>query len=242
MQFGLLGKSLKHSFSKKYFAEKFINLGLNDYTYSNFELSAIDQFEQLNQSFPHLYGLNVTIPYKTAIIPYLLKLDDKAREINAVNTLKKTKKGWVGFNTDWYGFTESLTPLLSSHHRKALILGTGGASNAIQVGLQSLNISSVKVSRNPTVDEISYEQASEQLNDYMIVVNTTPAGTFPDVKDKPPLNLRLVGSHHLFYDLIYNPEKTALLSLAESKGATIKNGHEMLVLQAEKSWQIWNEV
>ncbi len=242
MQLGLVGKTLKHSFSKKYFTKKFSELNLHGHTYSNFELQSIEEFPDLLQEKPSLTGLNVTMPYKTAVIPYLDSLSAEAEEINAVNTIKMIGGKLYGYNTDVYGFTNSIRPLLKPKHRRALILGTGGASKAIGYSLNQLGITCTKVSRNPSSAELSYEQASDNLKDYDVLVNTTPLGTYPILSERPLINLSHLNENHLIYDLIYNPEKTAFLAEAEKKGATIKNGYEMLVLQAEKAWEIWNEV
>ncbi len=242
MHLGLIGKSLKHSFSEKYFAEKFKKLGLTGHSYTNFELESIDEFPGLLKANPNLTGLNVTIPYKSAIIPYLDSLSAEAEKINAVNTIKIKDGKLYGHNTDIYGFTESLKPLLKAHHKQALILGTGGASKAIAYSLNTLGIDYQKVSRKPRNGKWSYERASGELPHYFLLINTTPVGTYPHTKQAPPLDLTELGEEHLVYDLIYNPEKTALLKEAEQKGGSIKNGYEMLVLQADKAWEIWNEV
>lgn len=242
MQLGLIGKSLKHSFSKSYFTKKFSKLDFHGHSYTNFELQSIDEFPALLRENPWLTGLNVTIPYKTAIISYLDSLSAEAEKIGAVNTIKIVGGKLLGYNTDVYGFTESLKPLLRPKPQKALILGTGGASNAIAYSLSQLNIKNTKVSRTPGSSELSYNEACSRIKEFGLVVNTTPIGTFPNIEDKPPFDLEGVNKNHLFYDLIYNPEKTALLKEAEKKGAIIKNGYEMLVLQAEKAWEIWNEV
>ncbi len=242
MQVGLIGKSLKHSFSKKYFSEKFDRLDLHGHRYTNFELSSIEDFPALLRENPWLTGLNVTNPYKAAIIPYLDSLSAEAKQVEAVNTIKVVGGKLLGFNTDIFGFTESIKPWLKLSCNKALILGTGGASNAIAFSLTQLGINNTKVSRSPGSEQLNYDEASSKLKDYDLLVNTTPLGTFPNVKEVPPLNMRLLNRNHLIYDLVYNPRKTAFLAEAESKGAIIKNGYEMLVLQAEKSWEIWNEV
>ena len=238
MRFGLIGKSLSHSFSKKFFAAKFKREGLA-HTYENFELSTIHDFPQLLQTQKDLAGLNVTIPYKSEIIPYLDKISAEAAEIGAVNTIRFVNGQLQGFNTDVFGFVESLRPLLKTYHTKALVLGSGGASRAVCHGLKKLNIDYKIVSRHPQNGQLSYAQASDNLDEYRIVINTTPAGTFPKTEDKPDLRLEKVSENHLFYDLIYNPPKSRLLKEAEMQGALIKNGQEMLVLQAAKAWEIW---
>ncbi len=241
MKLGLIGRSLQHSFSRDYFKRKFESAGLGHHSYVNFELSHISEFPALIQNHPNLRGLNVTIPYKTEIIPYLDTLSHEAREIGAVNTILIDGDKLKGYNTDAHGFAASLNPLLQQHHTRALILGTGGASKAIAYTLARLNIHYVKVSRTPLPGQINYREASEKLDQFPLVINTTPLGTFPDINNIPPLELDKVSENHLFYDLVYNPEKTRLLTEAEQKGAVIKNGYDMLILQAERAWEIWNE-
>lgn len=241
MHLGLIGKSLKHSFSKKYFTEKFEQEGLSGHSYSNFELSDISELPTLLTKNRQLAGLNVTIPYKETVLPYLNTLSAAAKKIGAVNTIRIRDKQMEGFNTDVYGFEESLRPLLPKQPLKALILGSGGASKAVAFVLRRLNIDYEIVSRLAGDTHLSYVQASDSLDDYLLVVNTTPLGTFPSTEEMPALRLDKVSKNHLIYDLVYNPEKTRLLAEAEKHGASIKNGHEMLILQAEKAWEIWNE-
>lgn len=241
MQLGLLGKSLKHSFSETYFTEKFAELELTDHSYQNFEIASIKDFPALLKKNPKLQGLNVTIPYKEEVLPYLDEISPEAEKIGAVNTILIKDDKLIGYNTDTYGFERSLFPLLNNKHTKALILGTGGASKAISYTLNKLNIENVKVSRKPSKNEVSYNDAAKLLETHLLLVNTTPLGTYPHTAEIPPLALEKVSENHLFYDLIYNPSKSALLLAAEQSGAKIKNGHEMLILQAEKAWEIWNE-
>ena len=240
MEFGLIGRSLKHSFSKDHFTGKFREMGL-DHTYSNFELDSISQFPELVNEHPKLRGLNVTIPYKEEILPFLSSSSDEALLVGAVNTIRIQNGECQGFNTDVYGFEESLIPLLDSHHQKALILGTGGASKAVIHVLGKLGIPARLVSRKPAGNELSYNEAGTLLKDHLLVINTTPLGTFPDTEQCPPINMALVGKRHLCYDLIYNPARTKWLRRAAQQGSKIKNGREMLELQAEKAWEIWNE-
>lgn len=242
MHFGLLGKSLKHSFSRAYFSEKFEREGLSGFSYSNFEIEDISLFPDLIAANPQLNGLNVTIPYKESVIPFLDEISSEAEEIGAVNTISIHDGKLKGYNTDVFGFTNSLKPLLKPHHKKALILGTGGASKAVAFALQKLDIQYIKISRTPSSTERNYTHASEILDSYPLVINTTPLGTYPKTAEIPPLALDKVSENHLFYDLIYNPAETALLKAAAAHGAQIKNGHDMLVLQAEKAWEIWNEL
>jgi shikimate dehydrogenase len=242
-QFGLIGKNIGYSFSKKYFTEKFEKSDLVDYTYENFDLSTIAQFPKLIRENPDLAGLNVTIPYKEKIIPYLDSLSKKARIIGAVNCIKFTAKGTLkGYNTDCYGFKKSLQPLLKPHHQKALILGTGGASKAVAFALQELGILYTFVSRGKTENALDYKYINATTFDnYQIIINCTPLGTFPLVEEFPPIPFDYFSPEHIAFDLIYNPDETTFLKFAKAKGAMIKNGYEMLELQAEKSWRIWNK-
>lgn len=240
--FALVGKNISYSFSRTYFTEKFEKEHISDAEYVNFDLSSIDELPQKLQENPNIQGMNVTIPYKKEIIPMLAKLDPIAEEIGAVNTIKVTQEGLIGYNTDYFGFSESLKPFLKEHHTKALILGTGGASNAVAYALKKLGISFRFVSRTPKMGQFSYSDLSSQIvNKYKIIINCTPLGTFPKVEDFPPIPYQFLTSEHLLYDLIYNPEKTTFLQKGEKKKAIIINGRKMLELQAEKAWEIWNE-
>jgi shikimate dehydrogenase len=241
---GLLGKNIGYSFSRNYFTGKFKNEGLaNDFIYENYDIDSIEKFSEILKNTPDLIGLNVTIPYKEAVIPFLDELSEEAKQIGAVNTIKVAKNGkLIGNNTDYYGFMESLKPLLKNHHKKALILGTGGAAKAVAFSLKKMNIESVFVSREAKENTISYQNLNTQtFNLYQIIINCTPLGTSPKTELSPDIPYEGFTPNHIAYDLIYNPEKTAFLKKAESKGAVIKNGYEMLVLQAEKAWKIWNK-
>ncbi|WP_306352855.1 shikimate dehydrogenase family protein [Flavobacterium sp. '19STA2R22 D10 B1'] len=240
--FGLIGRNINYSFSKKYFSEKFEEQGLEQYSYNNFDFQSIEEFPTVIQNDPTLRGLNVTIPYKEAIIPYLDKVSKNAKKIGAVNTIKVTKKGTlVGYNTDFHGFRKSLKPLLKKYHNRALILGTGGASKAVAYALKKLKIEYDFVSRNPSEYEFSYDSInSEIFDEYQIIINCTPVGTFPNTEECPPLPYELFTTKHIAYDLIYNPEETSFLKQAKAHGAQIKNGYDMLIFQAEKAWSIWN--
>lgn len=242
-RFGLIGKNISYSFSKKYFTEKFEKSSLVGYRYENFDLSSIAQFPKLIRENPDLAGLNVTIPYKEKIIPYLDKLSKKATKIGAVNCIKFTSKGKLkGYNTDCYGFKKSVQPLLQSHHQKALILGTGGASKAVAFALEELGILYTFVSRSKKENALDYKYINATTFDnYQIIINCTPLGTFPAIDEVPPIPYDYFTPEHIAFDLIYNPEETQFLKLAKSKGAISKNGYEMLQLQAEKSWKIWNQ-
>lgn len=242
--FGLLGKNIAYSFSRGYFSEKFEKLNLSDHTYKNFDLQQIADLPEEIKKEPFLYGMNVTIPYKEAVIPYLDKLDKTAEEIGAVNTIKFTKKtGLKGYNTDVVGFENSIKPFLKKHHKKALILGTGGASKAVAYAFKKNNITYKFVSRSPKTDnQIAYNDLTEEvMHAFNIIVNCTPIGTSPDIHLFPNIPYEFLSKKHLLFDLIYNPEVTAFLAKGLEKGAAIKNGYEMLALQAEESWRIWNE-
>ncbi|NJB72300.1 shikimate dehydrogenase [Saonia flava] len=240
-RYGLIGKNISYSFSRGYFTEKFKNLKLVDHSYENFDLQAINEFTELIKTNTDIKGFNVTIPYKEAIIPYLSKLNKKAKKIGAVNTIKFTKSGLKGYNTDIYGFKKSIQPFLKEHHKKALILGTGGASKAVAFVFRELGIPYKFVSRNPMKHQFSYDDLNkETMQLYSILVNCTPLGTYPNIEGKPDISYQFITKQHLLFDLIYNPEKTAFLKEGESRGATICNGLKMLELQAEKSWEIWN--
>ncbi len=239
-RFGLVGKNISYSFSRGYFSKKFKKMGLSDHSYENFDLAQIEDFNALI-SESNLKGLNVTIPYKEAVIPFLDDLHDNASTIGAVNTIKFTEKGLKGFNTDAYGFQKSLEPLLRPYHKKALILGTGGASKAIAFVFDSLGIDFCYVSRNPDRHQLSYSELNDETMDsYQIIVNCSPVGTFPNIHDKPDIPYPHLTEQHLLFDLIYNPEKTAFLKAGTTKGASVQNGLSMLEFQAEKAWEIWH--
>lgn len=241
--FGLVGKNIDYSFSKKYFTEKFAAALFDDCSYENFDLLIIDDFLKTITENPDLKGLNVTIPYKESVIPYLDKLSKNAEKIGAVNVIKFTKKGKLkGFNSDYYGFMKSLEPMLQPYHKKALILGTGGAAKAVAFALEKLGILFTFVSREEKEGMIDYDLINATTFDnYQIFINCTPLGTSPNTKEFPPIPYDYFTDKHIAFDLIYNPEETVFLKKAKKKGATIKNGYDMLVLQAEKSWEIWNK-
>ncbi|APG59073.1 shikimate dehydrogenase family protein [Christiangramia salexigens] len=240
-RFGLLGKSIDYSFSRKYFSEKFNNESI-DAIYQNFDIPDIAEFANILKNTPQINGLNVTIPYKEAIIPYLDDLDEHAEAIKAVNTIKIEKDGSLtGYNTDYWGFMEAIKPHLLPKHKQALILGTGGASKAIAYSLDLLGIDYQFVSRNPGEDQISYSSLNEEiLQQHLLLINCTPLGTFPNTDEHPSIPIDLITENHLIFDLIYNPSETKLMSLAKEKGAASLNGYRMLELQAEKAWEIWN--
>lgn len=234
--YGLIGKNISYSFSRNYFNNKFKNEDILNSQYINFD---IDNLYELNNIFKtNNYGFNVTIPYKEVIIPYLDSLDFHAEKIGAVNTIKIENEKKIGYNTDWIGFKKSIEPLLKSYHKKALILGTGGASKAVIYALDQLQIKTLIVSRN---GKTSYEDLSEEIiQNHTIIINCTPVGTFPNVDLAPEIPYNFITSNHLAYDLIYNPAETLFLKKCKEKGADIKSGLEMLEIQAEESWKIWN--
>lgn len=242
-KFGLIGKNISYSFSKKHFTEKFALGNLEGYTYENFDIQSIEDFPKIIAENPNLKGLNVTIPYKEEIIPYLNKLSKKVAQIGAVNVIRFTKNGKLkGYNSDYYGFKKSLKPLLQSHHKKALIFGTGGAAKAVAFALNELGIIYTFVSREEKEGMIDYERINATTFDnYHIIINCTPLGTSPNIEAFPPIPYNFFTEKHIAFDLIYNPEETQFLKKAKKKGAITKNGYEMLVFQAEKAWKIWNK-
>lgn len=236
--FGLIGRNIQYSFSGKYFADKFKTENIQEAFYEIFDLPEISGIKNLFQ-IENLKGFNVTIPYKEEIIPYLDELDSVAGKIGAVNCVKIKNGKRTGFNTDAYGFEESIKPLLNSNHKKALILGDGGAAKAVKFVFEKLNIPHQTVTRK---GDLTYSELnSVHIQNHQIIVNCTPVGTYPNTENAPEILYENLTQSHLLYDLIYNPEKTKFLKLGEQKGAKIKNGYEMLVLQAEKSWEIWNQ-
>lgn len=240
-KFGLIGRHISYSFSRGYFQEKFQREQIAA-SYENFDLEDLSVFPELIEKNSQLVGLNVTIPYKEKIIPYLDRIDPVAAEIGAVNTIRIDQDGTLeGYNTDYFGFREAIRPYLRSTDKNALILGTGGASKAIHYALHSLGIDTQSVSRTPSKTILSYHQLDEQqLQSHQLIINCTPLGTSPRVEKYPPVPIRMIGTDHLVFDLIYNPPMTQLLSLASQQGARISNGQKMLELQAEKAWEIWN--
>jgi shikimate dehydrogenase len=241
--YGLIGKNIDYSFSKKYFTERFANTNSVDCVYENFDLASIDDFSSVLQSHPNVAGLNVTIPYKESVIPYLQLLSKKAIAIGAVNVIRFMKNGKLkGYNSDYFGFKKALKPLLKPHHKKALILGTGGSSKAVAFALEELGITSTFVSRDASKSSVTYDWLNATtFENFQIVVNCTPLGTSPDVAEFPPIPYQFFTEKHLAFDLIYNPAETQFLQRAKQHGAITKNGKDMLVFQAEKAWKIWNK-
>ena len=243
-KYGLIGYPLGHSFSIGYFNEKFQNECI-DATYENFEIPSIENLTEILDSNPELKGLNVTIPYKEKVISYLDSISPEARAIGAVNVIKVNHKGnkteLKGYNSDVIGFTQSIEPLLERYHKKALVLGTGGASKAIIFRLKSLGIETLTVSRFERHGCVRYEDITpEMIKEYNVIVNCTPCGMYPQTDDCPNLPYEAMDSHTLLYDLIYNPDETLFLKKGKAQGATVKNGLEMLLLQAFASWNFWN--
>ena len=240
--YGLIGKNISYSFSKSYFTNKFQKSNSEcKYTYENHDLHDINQFKNLIEK-KKFNGFNVTIPYKEKIIEFLDLLDSNAKKIGAVNTIKVCSKNQLkGYNTDYIGFIKSINPLLNKTHKKAILLGSGGASKAIIFGLNKLNISSIVVSRSKKKGNITYEELnSEIINKSQIIINCSPVGTFPKINECPKIPYKYINSNHICYDLIYNPLESKFLKKSKKNNATIINGMEMLEIQAEESWKIWN--
>ncbi len=244
--FGLIGYPLSHSFSAKFFAEKFASEGISDTGYQLFPLENITEVKSLIELQPDLQGFNITIPYKVAILPYLDHISDAAKSVGAVNCVKITRNisgmTLTGYNTDVYGFRESLIPVLKPIHKNALVLGTGGAAKAVCFTLDELGINYNLVSRSGNEDSVlNYYQLSEKtIGDNLLIINTSPVGTFPDIDKCPDIPYQFLTNKHLLFDLIYNPAETKFLKLGSKAGATTLNGLKMLQIQAEKSWEIWN--
>ena len=242
--YGLIGYPLSHSFSKQYFTEKFAREGITDCRYELYELPDVADLPQLLASQPSLRGLNVTIPYKQPVIPFLDTLDESARRVGAVNVIKIDRRGKkTGYNSDYYGFRQSLGDWLRRlgvQPKAALVLGNGGAAQAVQVALQDLGIGYQVVSRQASPQVLTYEQLDGAvLAKHQLIVNTTPLGTYPRTDACPPIPYALLTPQHLLYDLVYNPPQTAFLTRGADRGAAVHNGLAMLHLQAEKAWEIW---
>jgi shikimate dehydrogenase len=239
--YGLIGKPLTHSFSKGYFAEKFAAEGIVDCRYENFELASIDDLPGLLSAHPELCGLNVTIPYKELVLPFLHEKSAGVGSIGACNCIRIEEGRLTGFNTDASGFRGSIGPRLGEGHKKALVLGSGGASKAIQHALGEMGIEFSVVSRKPESGGMGYEDIDDEVLDvYKLIVNTTPLGMYPNVENDPPLPYSYLTPEHFLYDVIYNPAQTKFLRQGAERGAVTLNGHEMLIRQAEESWAIWN--
>lgn len=240
-RYGIIGFPLGHSFSRAFFTEKFQKEHI-DAEYVNFEIPSAHLLHEIVRSNPHLRGLNVTLPYKEAVIPMLDSMSDEAREIGAVNVIQVREGRLKGFNSDIIGFMDSLRPLLKPWHQHALVLGTGGASRAIRVGLERLGLDWTYVSRTAAEGRLTYSALTpEVMEHFQVIVNCSPVGMFPKVDACPDIPYHLLSPRHLLYDLVYNPEETLFLKRGAQQGATIKNGLEMLHLQALASWEFWNE-
>ncbi len=241
-QFGLIGYPLSHSFSQKFFTEKFLKENIVNAQYANFPIPSIESFAALWKEHPNLEGLNVTIPYKKEVIAFLQHSSPVVESIKACNCICKFNNELYGYNTDVIGFEKSLLPFLQSHHTHALILGTGGASAAVQWVLQKLNIQYQVVSRKGNaVANLSYEQLTKSIIEtHTLIINTSPLGMFPNVNEAPPIAYEGITAQHHLYDLVYNPTETLFMKNGLAKGATVQNGLAMLHIQAEESWAIWN--
>jgi len=240
-KFGLIGFPLSHSFSKKYFTEKFLRESILNVSYELFPIENIDILPDLLRSEPLLRGLNVTIPYKQQVMPFLDELSPVVKEINACNCIKIENGKLIGYNTDVIGFEISLKKKLKLHHKKALILGTGGAAKAVEFVLRKNGIDYLQVSRNKSDDAISYtELDNEILSSHHLIINTTPLGMFPEIDKAPPISYTVIGASHYLFDLVYNPSETLFLKHGRQLGADTENGADMLIDQAEASWDIWN--
>ncbi len=240
--FGLIGKNIDYSFSRTYFNQKFSSEKIET-IYKNFDLSDINEFPKLLRDNPDIKGFNVTIPYKEVIIPFLDELDATAKEIGAVNTIKIKPDGTlIGYNTDFFGFSEALKPYLKPNHTKALILGTGGASKAVSYALQKLGVLVTSVSRSKSSQNFIYSELTPAImEEYTLIINCTPLGTFPNIEQYPQIPTQFLTPKHLVFDLIYNPSHTKLMKLALNQNAEVTNGLAMLESQAEKAWEIWNQ-
>ncbi|MEP6713391.1 MAG: shikimate dehydrogenase [Ferruginibacter sp.] len=241
--YGLIGYPLGHSFSKKYFTDKFKREGLGDCFFELFPLENINDFTQLISEQTNLKGLAVTIPYKQSVMPFLQSIHEDAMKVGAVNCIKILPNEMIGYNTDIVGFERSFTPLLKPYHTKALLLGTGGASKAVQYVLNKLQIPFLLVSRAPnTSNSVSYAALNESiLNEYPIIINSSPVGMSPNEDTEPIIPYEFITEQHFLFDLIYQPSETSFLKHGKLKGASIKNGYEMLIMQAEENWKIWNQ-
>lgn len=242
--YGLIGYPLGHSFSKQYFREKFEKDGLGDCYFELFPLENINEYPKLIQQQKNIKGLCVTIPYKQTIIPFLQSVNEEAIIVGAVNCIKILSGEMIGYNTDIIGFEKSFVPLLKPYHTKALVLGTGGASKAVQYVLNKLQIPFLLVSRNMEGKNIiSYTDLNESLlKEYTIIINSSPVGMAPNENVMPDIPYQFITAQHYLYDLVYKPEETKFLQQGKLKNATIKNGYEMLILQAEENWRIWNVI
>jgi len=239
-QYGLIGKTLDHSFSKSYFENKFIKEQIQNASYSNFSLDSIEEFKSLIKK-KTFSGLNITIPYKTSIIPFLDELSIQAKSIGAVNTIHFKNDKLIGYNTDYIGFLNAIKPFLKNTMEQALILGSGGASKAVVFALKKIGIKCLCVSRFPNEQQLNYDQLNDLvLKHHLLIVNTTPLGTSPNINECPNIPYQYITEKHLIVDLVYNPEETLFLKKGRKNLANILNGKSMLIHQAEEAWKIWN--
>jgi len=239
-QFGLIGKTLDYSFSKSYFENKFSTEHINNAAYSNFPLKSIQEFKSLIKKIT-FKGLNVTIPYKSSIIPFLDELSEEAKSIGAVNTIHFKNNKLIGYNTDYLGFHNAIKPFLQNTMEQALILGTGGASKAVVYALEKIGIKCLCVSRLPNEQQLNYEELNDLvIKHHLLIVNTTPLGTAPNINECPDIPYQFITEQHLLVDLVYNPEETLFLRKGRKNLANILNGKSMLIHQAEEAWKIWN--
>jgi len=239
-QYGLIGKTLDHSFSKSYFENKFIKEQIQNASYSNFSLESIEEFKSLIKK-KTFSGLNITIPYKTSIIPFLDELSEETKSIGAVNTIHFKNDKLIGYNTDYIGFLNATKPFLKNTMEQALILGTGGASKAVVFALKKIGIKCLCVSRFPNEQQLNYDQLNDLvLKHHLLIVNTTPLGTSPNINECPNIPYQYITEKHLLVDLVYNPEETLFLKKGRKNLANILNGKSMLIHQAEEAWKIWN--
>lgn len=242
-RFGLIGYPLSHSFSKRYFSEKFANMGISEtHQYDLFEIESADSLPEIINTTDGLVGLNVTIPHKLNVIKFLDEVDPAAQKIGAVNVIKvNSDKTLKGYNSDYYGFKRSLEEFLGGHKDiKALVLGNGGAAKAVLVALEHMGVPYKIVSRSGNLNTITYPEANELIKDYKLIINSTPLGTYPNVYSSPDIDYAALTDEHFLYDLVYNPEETLFMHNGKTAGAKTINGYNMLVYQAEKSWEIWN--
>ena len=239
--YGLIGYPLSHSFSKKYFTEKFQRESISDHVYELFPIESISLLPEILSSNPTLAGLNVTIPYKEQVVEYLHTCTAVVEEIGACNCIKIEDGKLTGYNTDVIGFVKSLESKLNATHKKALVLGTGGAAKAVHYALKQKGIEFLQVSRKKSSETICYEDVDQRLLlEYTLIVNTTPLGMYPEIENAPAIPYQFLGPEHYLFDLVYNPSMTTFLSEGKKRGAQTENGADMLVIQAEASWEIWN--
>ncbi|MFB5634995.1 MAG: shikimate dehydrogenase family protein, partial [Candidatus Nitrosomaritimum aestuariumsis] len=241
VRFGLIGKNIGYSFSKEYFNEKFKKMR-KKYSYENFDIAHVNQINEILENNKKLKGLNVTVPYKESVIPFLDDLDKESSAIGAVNTIKiDKKKRMIGYNTDHYGFAMAISDYLPVKNKKAIVLGSGGSSKAVQFVLKMMSFDTLVVSRKKSKSTITYDRLDEKIiSSHHLIVNCTPLGTFPNIHEYPHIPYKYIGKNHLLFDLTYNPQISGFMEIGMIQGAKVSNGYNMLIFQAEKSWKIWN--